>query len=335
MFGPGLNGFKGYIPPLPPPTQVTPEWHNSVQMEIVNVILGQGIPLDGLQFDQMKKALDDYAFVDPHITGSLKIDGGAVLTIDNLALLDVLAGGASVYRNGSTLAFEANVTLIASNNTWVWGTSNANDWTINGNVTLGTDATNMLTVNSEATFNEDVTISTATLIVPTIEQTDNSGIIRTGEIRFYADTNPLFSSGALQFDGRSLRLGNAVSADVIPVPEDDFVAGDINTVNAIDDTGASVTLSLLIGERCIVQMSSEMANTNVGSTIAIRIEANGVTQGGTATRYEASANAFMDAGRSIEYTAIANGAVQFKARYGAVAGTTTARNIHITARRSD
>lgn len=80
-FGPGLNGFKGDVPPLPPPTQVSAEWFDSVQQEIVNVIIGQGIALDGLQFDQLKQALDDYAFVgDPSIIGSLTVTGDVDVT---------------------------------------------------------------------------------------------------------------------------------------------------------------------------------------------------------------------------------------------------------------
>jgi hypothetical protein len=79
-FGPGLNGFKGDVPPLPPPTQVSPEWFDSVQMEIVNVILGQGIALDGLQFDQLKQALDDYAFLNPSVNGTLTVTGAIDVT---------------------------------------------------------------------------------------------------------------------------------------------------------------------------------------------------------------------------------------------------------------
>ena len=70
-FGLGLNGFAGSVPG--PPTQLSEQWFDSVQMEIVNVIIGQGIALDGLVFDQMKQALDDYSFVDPHVTSTLTV----------------------------------------------------------------------------------------------------------------------------------------------------------------------------------------------------------------------------------------------------------------------
>lgn len=80
LFGPGLNGFKGDVPPLPPPTQVSPEWFNSVQQEIVNVILGQGIALDGLVFNQLKKAIDDYAFLNPSVNGTLTVTGAIDVT---------------------------------------------------------------------------------------------------------------------------------------------------------------------------------------------------------------------------------------------------------------
>jgi hypothetical protein len=152
-FGAGLNGFAGSVPG--PPTQLSEQWFDSVQMELVNVILGQGIALDGLVFDQLKQAIDDYSFVDPTISGSLTIDGGATLFVANTALLRVQSGAAVVLENGSTFAVEGNVTLIASNNTWVWGSSNANDWTINGNVTLGTDASSTQVLHGDVTLGTD------------------------------------------------------------------------------------------------------------------------------------------------------------------------------------
>lgn len=105
MFGPGLNGFKGSIPPLPPPTELSAEWFNSVQQEIVNVITGQGLVLDGLQFDQLKQAIDNYVFFDPAISNSLTIMAGATLTVEN--------GGTFQCDLGAIVNFDTPVTFTS------------------------------------------------------------------------------------------------------------------------------------------------------------------------------------------------------------------------------
>lgn len=332
-FGPGLNGFAGSVPG--PPTQMSEQWFDSVQMEIVNVILGQGIALDGLKFDQLKDAFDDYVFADPEISGSLTISAGAIF---------VNSGAGFVLKNGSTFAVEANVTLVASDNTWVWGSSNANDWTINGDLTLGTDSGNVMTVKSTTLLTENATLAAgktltggagSSILSPSFDNVTSAGFANIGELRFIVDASPAFTAGFMQWDGKSLRIGNGVGADVVPVHQDSWLAGDVSTVNAIDDTGASVTVYLLTGEKCIVTMSMETANTNVGATINLQLTANAVIVGGTAARYQVSANIYSSVSRTVQYTAGADGNVVFKSRHGAAAGTTTSRNIHVTARRSD
>lgn len=158
-FGAGLNGFRSESPGLPA-TQLSPEFADSVQMEIVNVIISQGIALDDLVFDQMATAIGSYSFANPKVTGSLSIKGGAMLFVENLGTLEMLSGSGLIIGNGSTLAVQANVTLSASDNTWTWGSSNTNDWTINGDVTLGTDNTNTLNVLSKTSFTQEITAIT-------------------------------------------------------------------------------------------------------------------------------------------------------------------------------
>jgi hypothetical protein len=104
-FGPGLNGFKGQLPLNAPPTQLSAEWFDSVQMEIVYVLLGQGIALDGLQFDQLKQAIDNYTFADPKIAGSLIIQNGAALIVNDGGLLQCDPGSiASIDTLGANVA---------------------------------------------------------------------------------------------------------------------------------------------------------------------------------------------------------------------------------------
>ena len=126
MFGAGLNGFKGSIPPLPPPTELSAEWFNSMQMEVVNVILGQGIALDGLLFDQLKTAIDDYSFGSPSLTGSMTVESGALITFLN--------GSASYWDVGSTF--------------YVF----SDDAQFYGDLTIGTASSDVLGINSTATF---------------------------------------------------------------------------------------------------------------------------------------------------------------------------------------
>ena len=135
LFGPGLNGFKGSIPPLPPPTQLSAEWLNSVQMELVSILLSQGIALDGLQFDQVAQALANWSFA-----GNTKIISGGSLTVQSGATFTCDLGSAFVV-NSTTPTFGAftEVSML-------------------GDVIIGTDSGNTLTINSVSTFNEGVTV---------------------------------------------------------------------------------------------------------------------------------------------------------------------------------
>jgi hypothetical protein len=103
-FGPGLNGFKGGV--NPPPTQLSPEWFDSVQQEIVNVIIGQGIALDGLQFDQLKQAIDNYVFASPKVLGLLRIDGGGELRMEPGTTIRVQSGASLLGEVGSNIEFD-------------------------------------------------------------------------------------------------------------------------------------------------------------------------------------------------------------------------------------
>jgi hypothetical protein len=218
FFGPGLNAFRAQDPMLGPPTAVTTEYLNNVLMEIINVIIGQGIDLDSAQFDQLKKAIDDYTFADPHVSGSLTIDGGAMLFVENLGTIDVQAGAGLVLKNGSTLAFEANVTLVAADQSWTWGTSNANFWTINGDIRLGTDATNLLLVKSPSTFEQNVTLSSGASV--------DGAMVVSG-----ADGGSVTSDGlaVLDWNGQILASGRlTIAGSLSIVPGDLSVDGSSN-----------------------------------------------------------------------------------------------------------
>jgi len=221
FFGVGLNGFMGTVPG--PPTDLSAEWFNSVQQEIVNVIIGQSIALDALQFDQLKKAIDDYTFQNPSLAagGTWTIGDGialAELVIANASAIQVESGAGFVLQTGSVFVVNSGVTLNAADNTFVWGTSNANDWTINGNVTLGTDVASLLSI--PATINTKVSIALTDAVNPLLTVT-NLGIgggIRSQVVGGYA--------GYFQTDTTT-----PVNAAIFIMPQDNDpsspVAGDL------------------------------------------------------------------------------------------------------------
>jgi hypothetical protein len=143
MFGPGLNGFNDN--PLLPPTQLSPQWFNSVQQEIVNVCTAGGAALDALQFDQMKQAIDVWTFTDPTITGTVTIEGTGALLMET--------GSTLTAELGTTCVFQGNVVLDVS------ATFAANcvcdfndDVNFHGDVTIGDDGTDTLTVKATSSF---------------------------------------------------------------------------------------------------------------------------------------------------------------------------------------
>ncbi len=129
--GLGKDGFKGGGPP--DATQLEPEWFDNMQEEVANVIEGQGVVLDGLILDQLKQVLDDYTFDSPTVTGDLEVQG--ILTVfDTLdADMDVSLGTDETHFG----TFNLNMTA---------GNSAAYSHALNGDVSIGFDATNLLTI---------------------------------------------------------------------------------------------------------------------------------------------------------------------------------------------
>jgi hypothetical protein len=301
-FGAGLNGFAGSVPG--PPTQLSEQWFDSVQMEIVNVILGQGIALDGLVFDQLKQAIDDYSFVDPTISGSLTIDGGATLFVANTALLRVQSGAAVVLENGSTFAVEGNVTLIASNNTWVWGSSNANDWTINGNVTLGTgggnavvtigaDASDTLNVPAQSVFNElatfgpvdavdlnaigDVNLGTGVGDKTVTIGVSAADILALNASVDFAVATPATTNGRLVYNNRRFSVGSGATARRIHSPQTVYVVSDTTNASLASISGANLVITITPDEWVYVRISAiQESDTAVEDVKLLIAGANGV-----------------------------------------------------------
>jgi acetyltransferase-like isoleucine patch superfamily enzyme len=296
MFGVGLHGFKGSIPPLPPPTELSAEWFNSMQMELVNLILGQGIALDGMVFDQLKQAIDDYSFVDPSISGSL--------TIENGALLDVLSGGALVMRNGSTFAVESNVvfqvetSLATFLGDLVIGTASADALIVvstatfqspayfGGHVEIGNNPADLLTVYATSTFNEPVTFAddidfgTNTILGTggTITTgTVNADVVAPTEVRWDSIPGVLpTTNGRSSYDGRTLTIGDGVRARRFHTPVEVYVVSHAMMGAIIDIPGASVTMDIDPNEWVYVKISAAHVLSG-GDTFTVLIAAtNGV-----------------------------------------------------------
>jgi hypothetical protein len=212
-----------------PATAVTTEYLNSVMQEIINVIIGQNIALDGAKFDQLKKAIDDYVFQNPSLAagGTWTIGDGlalAQLVIATASAIQVQSGAGLVLNTGSVFVINTGVTLSCADQTFVWGTSTANDWTINGNVLLGTDGTNTLTVRSVASFNAAATFNQP--VTTNLLARFNGPMVISG-----ADGGSVTSDGlaVLDWNGQILAAGRlTIAASLSVVPGDMSVDGSNN-----------------------------------------------------------------------------------------------------------
>jgi hypothetical protein len=362
-FGVGLNGFKGSIPPLPPPTELSAEWFDSVQQELVNVIIGQGIALDGLVFDQMKQAIDDYAFADPSITGSLSILNGATL---------YMAGGSQFFADDTSL-FIVN-TLAEFSKDMLIGDS-AGDALIvtststfqsavffNDDIDLGSSAADTLTVNATATFNSDVTLGNAdtdtVTFVAKVTSDLEIGIAETTDLTVNSDTtftqgffvglpNVQATAGKVGYDGINLIIGNGASINDIKGVRSDYVVSDTTGAANDDLTGASVTMTITPNDWIFAKVEAKQLRTDNASTCNIGIAAtNGVDtvtilNNGDADQAYLSlppSTAILQTVRNAiivrwkptnDFAVPANNNWTIYARHGVSAGTLTSSNVYL------
>ena len=232
MFGPGLNGFASSVPG--PATQMSAEWFNSAQQEIVNVITGQGLVLDGLQFDQMKRAIDNYAFVDPTITSTL--------TIPNGASLNVQLGGTLQCDAGSTASFD---TLSTSGLATLKSCAVTNLLTASGGLSVpgGT-----LSCGTAATFSGATTTFSGTNVATglTTTLTTNGNVLCNGELnsatRMRIRGSITVAAGDLSVDASdNLRFRDASATKFVHVNPSGWVLG-LGRADTLG--GAALTLSL-------------------------------------------------------------------------------------------
>jgi len=289
FFGVGLNGFMGAVPG--PPTDLSAEWFNSVQQEIVNVIIGQGIALDALDFGQMKKALDNYAFVDPVISSSLTIDGGAKLFVESLGVIEVKSGGQFICRPGSTFLVETSTAQFTGD--LIIGDADTDALIVvststfqspvffNKDVDIGTDAADTLLVRAKSTFSEDINFGANTILGTggtVTTGTVNADVLAVTEIRYDSIPGaPPTVNGRTSYDGRSLTIGDGTVARQYHTPKRVYVSSDDTVLASEDIAGASLSMTIGNNEWVYFRLSAAHLITGGGDTFFCRLAAtNGV-----------------------------------------------------------
>lgn len=187
-FGPGLHGFQGVVPG--PPTQISPEWLDSVQMELVYPLLDQGFALDSLNLGQLTIALNSWKW-----SGTPTLLNGAQLFVNGGGTIEVESGGTFIMAPGSTGSFLGSATFSDFLTVAAAGTFVCNGLAgFNGNVIIGNSGTNTFTVDVASTFNDtteftaDVSITNnATLTAGKVKL--SPAIAPSGERELVADSN--------------------------------------------------------------------------------------------------------------------------------------------------
>lgn len=246
MFGPGINGFKNSTP-LPPATQLSAEWFNSVQQEIVNVITGQSIALDALSFDQMKRAIDNYAFADPTVSGSLTIGSGAKLKVQPGGTLECEAGSVAKL---ATLQTSGLATL---NSLAVTNSSSLASATASGTVGIS----GLLTASGGV-------------------DTGSTGNVKAGDLSLY-DRGASYSStaGRLRWDGFSVMIGDGSNARALAAPIRGYDA-TFTATNAINDTAAVVSVRLAANAKVVIEMSWSASVAVAAANCNYRLKISGI-----------------------------------------------------------
>jgi hypothetical protein len=244
------------------------------------------------------------------LVGTVEID--APLTVDTD--MDV-TGTATVFNGLTVQGSQLSVTGVGSSVDF-----SANLTMAGGNDIIGTAGS---------------TLSSFSSVAASILDATSTGETRTQTLAFYQDTTPSNASGKVAWDGYKVTLGDGVAARAFAIPLISYVAS-VSTASGIDDTGASITIDMLTGQTVSVLYESEVTNSTAGLTIALRIEANGSTIGGSASRRVAAGatGEYQSFTRRVPFTAASDGAVTFKARHGASAGSTTSTNVNLTVTRT-
>lgn len=268
MFGPGLNGFKGDVPPLPPPTQVSAEWLNSVQMELVSAILDQGIALDAYAFDQLTQALNNWQW-----SGSPTVKTGATLFVQNGAFIEVEAGGELVTNAGSQATFNGSsrfngiaefLNSVEFANSVVFGSTVEINGAVDLNANLDFGANTIQGIGG--------TIAASTVIGTVTQAVD----IETDTITFDDDGLSGTANGRLAYDGYTLTLGNGTVARRVVTPVEAYAVAATTSALA-DIPGVSVTMTIDNNQWVLITLNFVQLVVTSGSAPSIRITAsNGV-----------------------------------------------------------
>jgi hypothetical protein len=279
-FGPGKNGFQGGGPPNA--TQLSPEWFDNVQEETARVIEGQGIVLDGGQLDQMKQAIDDYAFADPSITGTLTIENLASIEVESGGAINVQSGGAINAMVGSTVALQGTFQITPSA-TYTCDT-NA---TYTKDMLIGDTSGDALIITSTTTFqsqvfvNDNIDMAGSTAIsggagssctFPLIDA--STGVLRALLTEWTAVGGaPSTDDGEVQWDGYRLSLGNGTSDQPVYAPFEKYIASNSTAAVLADIVNLSVTLTIPKDREVLIELVANQKVSLAGDIPKLEIRA--------------------------------------------------------------
>jgi hypothetical protein len=297
MFGTGLNGFQDSVPG--PPTELSAEWFNSMQMEIVSVLVNQGYALDGLLFDQLDFALNNFSF-----DGSVAIQSGGTLSILGGGTL-YLEGGSQFYAD-STSSFSVNTSDAEFLKDLVIGDSSGDALVVtststfqspvffNGNVDIGNNVADALTVTATTSFLNTTNIRGALLILgasggslstdPTAVVQINGQLEVTGRLTVGSGTS--IAARDLSVDGsNNLRYRDASATKYVHVNSSGWVKGHGQTATA---GAAALTLSFdtsvavapIVASNLDIEASAWVTRVG-GGVVTVSLTEVGVGQIGT------------------------------------------------------
>jgi hypothetical protein len=177
-------------------------------------------------------------------------------------------------------------------------------------------------------------VNATTITCTTLDTVDSAGIVKVGELQFYSDASPSTTTGVLQYFGRGLSVGISSTAKRIAIPFDNYVA-TLALTGSSTATGASVSVTLLIGDVVYVTASADLRSDTIGTSIVFDITVDGVAQNSPGGLRADATGVSITCNRTVKYTALATAVHVFGQRYGALLGNCQGTNGFISVRQGN
>lgn len=172
----------------------------------------------------------------------------------------------------------------------------------------------------------------------TVDTIGEAGTVKPGTCAFYTQSGALpTTDGELAWGGRNILTvgGSGGAARRISIPVEEYLAGPVATMAAIEDTGLAITLTLAEDDVVYAELDLEAENSGGNNDIAITITVDGSPVGGTRTYRPSAADRVQAVRRVIKFEAPSTASYEFKGRHGASAGTTTSTNLRLLIRQAN